>query len=65
MSVKIDDLFQWFEDNNKSSVSIWCEDPETQKEKIGGIFGIEKTFLTYRWAIDTTTTTAAAITSSL
>lgn len=42
----IESLNDWFDQNAKSAISIWCEDPEVNKEKVGGF--VEKSFLTYR-----------------
>lgn len=38
---------EWIETSANSPVTIWCDDPETHKEKIAGGLG-GKTYLSYR-----------------
>lgn len=36
----------WFESQYQDNVNVWCEDPDTNTEKVASI--IEKSYLTYR-----------------
>jgi hypothetical protein len=43
------EIHDWLVQFSEQPIKIWCEDPETNQEKIGnGVLAIGKTFLTYR-----------------
>lgn len=40
---------EWLDSFSQQQIQIWCEDPESNVEKIaGGVLGVGKTFVTYR-----------------
>lgn len=43
------DICEWLDGFSQQQMQIWCEDPETNTEKIaGGVMGMGKTYVTYR-----------------
>jgi hypothetical protein len=43
------ELGEWLDSFTHQQIQIWCEDPESNVEKIaGGVLGVGKTFVTYR-----------------
>lgn len=43
------EINEWIESFTQQQMQIWCEDPETNTEKIaGGVMGMGKTYVTYR-----------------
>lgn len=49
MSSESKDPNEWLDGFSQQQMQIWCEDPETNVEKIaGGVMGIGKSYVTYR-----------------
>jgi len=43
------EINEWLDSFTQQQMQIWCEDPETNLEKVaGGMLGASKSFLTYR-----------------